>query len=84
MTKRELQEVVKELREGTYYENIDCEPIIGIGLPDFTANKRERKHIRKEVIVNFLRWQTGMLNGEIDETELSSCLYLLSKKVLMV
>jgi hypothetical protein len=80
MNKAELKLVTDEYRQGKHYPEIDLEPIIGIGLPDFEKGK----FIRKEVIVNFLNWQCLFLSGETDENELSNCLFLLNKKVIMI
>lgn len=81
MNKTEIKLVVNELREGKSYPDTDISPLSGCGLSDFPIGKM----IRKEVIVMHLRWQCLFLNGNIDEEELSSCLYILkSKKVIMI
>lgn len=81
MTKKNIQTVVNELRENISYPNIDISPLSGCGLSDFP----KRKHIRKEVIVQHLRWQCLFLNGNIDEEELCYNLEILKdKKVIMI
>ena len=81
MTKKEIVTVVNELREETYYPDIDISPLSGCGLPDFPKGKM----IRKEAIVMHLRWQCLFLNGNIDEEELCNELQLLKdNKVIMV
>ncbi len=81
MTKKELQIVTRELKEGISYSNIDTSPLYGCGLPDFPL----RKMVSKEVIVMHLKWQCLNLNGTIDEEELTNCLEILKrKKVIMV
>lgn len=81
MTKKEIQTVVNELREGISYPEVDISPLSGCGLPDFPKGKM----IRKESIVMHLRWQCLFLNGNIDEEELCNELQLLKEnKVIMV
>jgi hypothetical protein len=81
MTKKEIITIVNELREGTYYPDVDISPLSGCGLPDFPKNKM----IRKEAIVMHLRWQCLYLNGNIDETELSYNLQIFKdKRIIMV
>jgi len=88
MTKAELKLVVDELRAGkTYVDTGNVEavgdvtaPLEGLGLSDFEKGKL----VRKEAVIHFLRWQTLRMDGTIDEEELSECLGLLSKKVVMV
>ena len=81
MNKAEIKTVVKELREGVSYPEVDISPLSGCGLSDFPFGKM----IRKEVIVMHLRWQCLFLNGNIDEEELCSCLEIFKwKKIIMV
>jgi hypothetical protein len=81
MTKKEIQIVVNELREGISYPEVDISPLSGCDLTGFPKNKM----IRKEAIVMHLRWQCLFLNGNIDEEELCNELQLLKEnKVIMV
>jgi len=81
MTKQDVKTVVDDLRNGVYYENVSIEPLFGCALKDFPF----RKYVRKEVIVNHLRYQCLFLNGGIDEVELDNCLFILkNKQVIMV
>lgn len=81
MTKQEIKLVVDELRSGESYPDVSIAPLTGCGLSDFP----KRKHIRKEVIVQHLRWQCLFLNGNIDEEELCYNLEILKdKKVIMI
>jgi len=80
MTKNDLQTLVNELREGACYLNVDTAPLHGCGLPDFEKGKM----IRKEVLVQFLRWQCLMMNGNIDEEELCECLAIFKEKKIMM
>lgn len=81
MTKQEAQDVVNELRIGKVYPNVDIEPLHGVGTHDFPTGKM----VTKECIVNFLNYQCMMLNGAIDQQELSNCLASLKlKKVVVV
>jgi len=81
MTKHDMQIVVNELRNNISYPDVDSSPLIGCGLQDFPKGKI----IRKEVIVQHLRWQCLFLNGCIDEQELSDNLELFKwKKIIMI
>ena len=81
MTKKEIQLVVDELRSGESYPDVSISPLTGCGLPDFP----KKRHVRKEVIVQHLRWQCLYLNGGIDEEELDNCIQILKdKKVIMI
>lgn len=81
MNKKEIKVVVQELIEGIYYPETNIGPLYGCGLDDFPKNKM----VRKEVIVMHLRWQCLFLNGNIDEEELTNCLFILKdKKVIMI
>jgi len=76
MTKSEIKSVVNGLRNNVHYEGVSTEPLYGLGLDDFPNSK----YVRREVIANFLNWQCMFLDGTIDESELSDCIYLLKKK----
>lgn len=81
MNKSEVKTVVDELRNGTHYPEVSVEPLFGCGLPDFP----DRKIVRKEVIVNHLRWQCLQFNGEIDENQLTEEIEILrAKRIIMV
>ena len=81
MTKSEIQIVVDDLRNGKTYPGVDTEPLYGLALNDFPKGK----FVRREAIANLLSWQCQLLNGTIDEAELSDTLHLLKKKkVIMV
>jgi len=81
MNKKELIIVTRELKEGKSYPNADISIFDGFALPNYPKNNI----ISKETIVQMLRYQTMQFNGEINEQELSNCLYLLkAKKVIMV
>jgi len=81
MTKKELNIVTRELKEGINYPDTDLTPLWGCALPEFSLFQ----FISKEVIVMHLRWQCIMMNGNIDEKELNECLQILKdKKVIMV
>ena len=81
MTKQDVKVVVDEVRKGVQYPDVDDTPLHGLALPDFPYGK----HVRKEVIVRFLNWQSCYIGGGIDEVELTEDLRLLKqKKVIMV
>ena len=80
MTKKEIKEVVNELRAGISYPDTDISPLIGCGLSDFPL----KKMIRKEVIVMHLRWQCLFLNGNIDEEELCNCIEIFKDKKIII
>jgi len=81
MTKKDFQIVVNELRNDVSYPDVDTTPLHGCGLNDYP----KRKVICKEVIVQFLRWQCLMMNGNIDEQELNYCLEIFrDKKIVMI
>lgn len=81
MTKQDIKIVVDELRKGVHYPEVDDTPLHGLALPDFEKGKI----VRKEVIVNFLNWQTAFLGGGFDEEELTQDISLLKqKRVVMV
>ena len=81
MTKKEIKQVVDELRNNISYPDVEISPLTGCGLKEFP----ERKIIRKEVIVQHLRWQCIYLNGGIDEEELTNNLEIFKwKKIIMI
>ena len=82
MNKKDMKVVVNELRNDVSYPGVEDTPLHGLSLPDFPMGKA----VRKEAIVQFLRWQCVYIFGDgIDENELSDMLYLLKeKKVVMV
>lgn len=81
MNKKELKEVVDELRQNVSYDSIDISPLTGCGLSDFPIGKI----IRKEAIVQHLRWQCLNFDGSIDEEELCTNLEIFKrKKIVMV
>jgi len=81
MTKTEIKQVVDELRNDISYPDVEISPLTGCGLKDFPLNKM----IRKEVIVEHLRWQCLYLNGGIDEEELCNNLEIFKwKKIIMI
>lgn len=81
MTKKEIQILVNELREDKSYPGTDISPLCGCGLSDFPQHKM----IRKEVLVQHLKWQCKYLNGGIDEEELCNCLdNFKNKKIIMI
>jgi len=80
MNKAEIKIVTNELREGKTYPGVDTDPLLGLALSDFETGK----YVRKEVIVNFLNWQCMYIFGGIDDDELTNCLHLLKKRVVMV
>lgn len=87
MTKSESKRLVRALESGEnprpdWYENNPglLEPLCGLGLPDFPKGKS----VSFEVALYFLRWQCLMLNGNIDEQELSNCLELFKEKKVRI
>ena len=81
MNKADVKTVIDELRKDVSYPNVDIDPLYGCGLPDFP----DRKFVRKEVIVNHLRWQCLQLNGDIDENQLTEEIAVLRRKrVVMI
>ena len=81
MTKQDIKTVVDEYRDNKYYPNVSTEPLVGCALPDFPKGK----YVRKEAIVNLLRWQCKYLNGETDEEELTNVISILKiKRVHMI
>ena len=81
MTKKEISIVADEFRRHIHYPDIDDTPLYGLGLPDFEKGK----YVRKEVVVNFLNWQCGRMDGTVDEEEFENCISLFKeKKVVMI
>lgn len=81
MDKKEIKQVVDELRNDVSYPEVDISPLSGCGLSDFPFGKI----VRKEAIVQHLRWQCLMFNGNIDEEELCANLEIFKhKKIVMV
>ena len=81
MTKQDFKTVVNELRDGKSYPGTDTEPLHGCALSDYPKGQI----IRKEVIVEMLRWQCLFLNGGIDEQELTNMLQIFkTKRIIMV
>lgn len=81
MNKKEIKQVIDELRNNISYQEVDISLLLGCGLSDFPIGKI----IRKEVIVMHLRWQCLFLNGNIDEEELCLNLEIFkTKKIIMV
>jgi hypothetical protein len=76
MTKSEIKSAVDDLRNNVHYDGVSTEPLYGLALDDFPYGK----YVRHEVVVNLLHWQCMLLNGTIDEVELSDCIYFLKTK----
>ena len=70
-----------ELRADISYPDVDPVPLFGCGLNDFP----KFKPVRKEAILQHLRWQCKCLDGSIDENQLSEEFQILKeKKVIMI
>jgi hypothetical protein len=80
MTKQDFQTLANELREGTRYPDTDTDVLFGCALTDYPKGLT----IRKEVFVEFLRWQCIYLNGGTDEKELSFCFEVFKAKKMMM
>jgi hypothetical protein len=86
MNKAELKRAVRELKDGIRYHNdVDqmydmMSPLEGLALSGFG----KRKEVSHESVVTFLGYQCRMMNGQVDEEELSELCGLLRKKVVVV
>jgi hypothetical protein len=83
MTKADIKEIMKDFRapKKSRLTQVDITPLEGLALSSFPKGK----FVRKEVIVEFLRYQCTQLNGEVDDKELNDCFFLLTnKKVNMI
>ena len=78
MNKREIKLVVDEVRMGKMYEKVSIDSLDGC------AYFQEKKKIRKEVIVQFLRWQALNLDGSINDEMLTEAVDCLSKNIIMI
>lgn len=78
MNKKEIKLVVDELRAGRRYERVSLESLDGC------AYFQGKRRIRKEVIVQFLRWQTLNLDGSINDEMLGEAVDCLRKNIVMI